>query len=101
MTSGYGVRHLAGAGQSVFHIGGTSYLHKSDYDLEHWDYWPLSVIYFNLRLLELPLGERFHGRFAQILQRYGGSEKLLDTYPEFREGRRFNEMQRLLESIAA
>ena len=38
--------------RDLCHIGGTSYLKNSDYDLTHWDYWPLSVRYFNLRLME-------------------------------------------------
>ena len=81
----------------IFHIGGTSYLHKSDYDLAHWDYWPLSVIYFNLKLLELPAGHRFRERFSSILDKYESSERLLELHPEFQQTWRYREMQTILD----
>jgi len=74
---------MPGAGESVFHIGGTSYMHKTDYELSHWDYWPLSVHYFNLRLLERPEMERFRPRFQAVIDQHGSSESLLASYPEF------------------
>jgi len=100
LAEGLNFKEMRGAGETIFHIGGTSYLHNSDYDLAHWDYWPLSVIYFNLKLLELPAGERFLGRFSSIRNQYGSSENLLAMYPEFGETWRFREMQTILDHIA-
>ena len=74
-------------------------MHNSDYDLEHWDYWPLSVIFFNLKLLELPAGKRFQDRFTGIINKFGSSENLLAVYPEFSETWRFKEMQLILDHI--
>jgi len=96
LAEGYRFNKFPGVGETIFHIGGTSYLHSSDYDLSHWDYWPLSVIYFNLRLLELEAGERFRGRFKTILDRYGSANELLASYPEFLGTHRFSEMQKFL-----
>jgi hypothetical protein len=101
LAEGFSFKKLKGAGQDVFHIGGTSYLHKSDYDLAHWDYWPLSVIYFNLKLLELPAGRRFQERFAGILDKYESSEHLLSLYPQFKDTQRYREMQIILNQITS
>lgn len=100
LSEGYEFRKLPGEGESVFHIGGTSYLHSSDYDLKHWDYWPLSVIYFNLSLLALPHGKRFHERFQGIMNGYSSPDNLLREYPAFMGTRRFAEIKRLLGAIA-
>ena len=99
-AEGFRFKKMDGEGKSIFHIGGTSYLHKSDYDLAHWDYWPLSVIYFNLKLLELPAGHRFHERFANILEDYQSSDHLLGLHPEFRDTWRYREMQTILRHHA-
>jgi len=99
LSEGYQFRQISGAGQIIFHIGGTSYLHASDYDLTHDGYWPLSVIYINLRLLEIPAGERFRARFKGILDRFGSSDRLLTLYPEFNKTSRFTEIQTLLAHI--
>jgi len=99
LAEGYKFKKIPGAGRDVFHIGGTSYLHNSDYDLSHWDYWPLSVIYFNLKLLELPGGERFRGRFKQLFDQYGSSDGLLSAYPQFMDTWRYKEMQTIIEWI--
>jgi len=99
LSEGYQFRQIPGAGHIVFHIGGTSYLHSSDYDLCHDSYWPLSVIYFNLRLLEKPAGERFRARFKGILDRFESPDHLLSLYPEFDKSPRFTEIQTLLSHI--
>ena len=99
LAEGYQFKQIPGVGESVFHIGGTSYLHSSDYDLAHWDYWPLSVIYFNLRLLELPAGERFREQFREIFDRFESSDHLLILFPTFSDSRRFKEMQILLSHM--
>lgn len=91
-------RLLQGAGESVFHIGGTSYLHNSDYDLAHWDYWPLSVQYFNLRLLEQPVNARFRNVFPALSSTYLDGDALLRKYPIFRDGRRYREIETILKT---
>jgi len=99
LAEGFKFKKISGAGKNVFHIGGTSYLHNSDYDLSHWDYWPLSVIYFNLKLLELPAGERFRHRFKVLFDQFESSDGLLSTYPQFMDTWRFKEMQTILKYI--
>lgn len=91
-------RLLEGAGESVFHIGGTSYLHNSDYDLAHWDYWPLSVQYFNLRLLEQPVNARFRKMFPALSSTYSDGEDLLRKYPMFRDGYRYRDIETILKT---
>ena len=77
-----------------------SFVHTADdIDLAHWDYWPLSVIYFNLKLLELPLGERFRDRFENLFLKYKSSQTLLETFPEFGKTKRYRELQPLLKHI--
>lgn len=92
-------RELPGERKSIFHIGGTSYLHKSDIDLAHWDYWPLSVHYFNLRVLELPLGERFRGRHREITERYTSAAGLLASNSEFSNGWRRAEIDLIMDKV--
>ena len=91
-------RLLEGSGKTVFHIGGTSYLHKSDYDLQHWDYWPLSVQYFNLRLLEQPVNARFRSQFSSLFSTYADADDLLKKYPEFKDGYRYRDVQAILDA---
>lgn len=100
LSEGKDFKRLPGSGKMVFHIGGTSYLHKSGYDLSHWDYWPLSVIYFNLRLLEMPQGERFRPRFQALIEGYGSSDQLLLEYPEFLNTWRYKEMQTIVKCLS-
>lgn len=97
-AEGKNFRLLPGAGESVFHIGGTSYLHKCDYDLAHWDYWPLSVQYFNLRLLEQPVNARFRKMFPELTATYSDSEDLLRKYPMFQQGYRYRDIQTILDA---
>lgn len=92
-------RELPGERKDIFHIGGTSYLHKSGVDLAHWDYWPLSVHYFNLRILELPLGERFQSRFCELTKRYTSSAGLLNGNREFSDGWRRAEIDLILDRV--
>jgi len=98
-AEGLSFKRITAEEEIIFHIGGTSYLHRIDHDLSHWDYWALSVIYFNLRLLELPLGQRFHERFRDLMRTYGTSNNLLDSFPEFVTTWRFREMQTILSFI--
>ena len=86
LAEGWKFREIPGQQECVFHIGGTSYLHKTDIDLSHWDYWPLSVLYFNLRLLELHHGQRFRTRYGKLIEAYGSADGLLTTNPEFSSG---------------
>ncbi len=101
LSEGLRFREIPGQQQSVFHVGGTSYLHTTDIDLSHWDYWPLSVHYFNLRILELDDGRRFRERFQLLFDLYGSSAGLLNQNPEFRQGWRCAEIDRILSSVAA
>lgn len=87
---------MPGAANSIFHIGGTSYMHKTNYELSHWDYWPLSVHYFNLRLLERPELERFRGRFRGVIRQHGSSDRILTSHPEFLDSIRYSEIERIL-----
>lgn len=98
-NEGMKFRQIPGERESVFHIGGTSYLYSSDIDLTHGEYWPLGVRYFNLRLLEFPQGKRFRERFNVLIQTHESSERLLSTYPEFRDGWRREELDQILDHI--
>lgn len=91
-------RLLEGSGKTVFHIGGTSYLHKCNYDLSHWDYWPLSVQYFNLRLLEQPVNARFRIQFSSLFSTYADADDLLKKYPGFKDGYRYRDAQAILDA---
>ncbi len=98
LAEGLKCRTIRGERECVFHIGGTSYLHNSNYDLSHWDYWPLSVHYLNLRLLAVPILSRFRDRYLHLFKRYGTSEDLLATFPLFRDGWRRKEIDHIFES---
>ena len=97
MGSRFGV--IPGAGETIFHIGGTSYLARTADDVSHWDYWPLNVHYFNLRLLSLPKCTAFRERFRSLYEWYGSPEALLDRYPDYRKGWRFAEVGRIFEKL--
>jgi hypothetical protein len=94
-------RKLDGAGNKIIHIGGTSYLHNTEYSPEHWDYWPLSVQYINLLFLSLDLNHRFHSRFTTLLSRFPDTDSLLREYPDFRKSYRYNSMNQLWQQITA
>ncbi|MFO1000112.1 MAG: hypothetical protein U0936_07235 [Planctomycetaceae bacterium] len=91
-------RLLPGASKTVFHIGGTSYLHNSTLDLAHWDFWPLSVQYINLRLLEMPVNARFRQHFSTLFSIYKDADELVAKYPAFQEGYRYRDIHRILET---
>lgn len=98
---GYLYRLVPGAGESVHHVGGTSYLHRKFDDLAHWDYWPLNVHYFHLRLLELPACAEFRARFESLFEFHGSSRSLLEKYPEYATGRRRAESDRIINGTSA
>jgi hypothetical protein len=99
LADGLTFKQMPGAGETVFHIGGTSYMHKTDYDLSHWDYWPLSVHYFNLRLLERPGLARFRERFKAVFSQHESADRLLHSYPEFKQTIRFSQTEKILSSF--
>lgn len=101
MSEGRQFHKLEGREKRIFHIGGTSYLHASDIDLKHWDYWPLSVHYFNLRLLETDTCERFRTRHASLFDAYSNSQTLLEMHPEFAGGWRCHEIDFILNHVAS
>ena len=99
-ADGLKFREMPGERQAIFHIGGTSYLHRCEIDPAHWDYWPLSVHYFNLCILELPGMERFRQRFAGLYQQHGSASGLLKSQPGFAAGWRRVEIDRIVEAIS-
>jgi hypothetical protein len=101
LSAGLTFRQLPGIRESVFHVGGTSYVTSNTADVSASEYWPLAVQYFNLRLLELRHGERFRNRFHDLIERYGSSDDLLSRHPEFRDCWRFADISRILEFITA
>ena len=98
---GYRFRYLPGDGAEVHHIGGTSYLYRTFDDLAHWDYWPLNVHYFHLRLLELPACSRFRGRFTRLIDYHGSADKLLAAFPTYAQGWRRQNADLILEQLDA
>jgi hypothetical protein len=101
MHDGFGFRLVEGDGESVHHVGGTSYLHRTFDDLAHWDFWPLNVHYFHLRLLELPACSAFRPRFQSLFEFHGSSRSLLGKYPEYASGRRRAESDRIIDRTSA
>jgi hypothetical protein len=99
IDKGYRFRYLDGAGKTIHHIGGTSYLHAVFNDLAKWDYLPLNVHYFHLKLLEHPSTERFRRRFKALINYHGTTESLLDSFPEFRDGWRRKQTDMILGRI--
>ena len=100
MAEGYTFGEIPGTDDDLIHIGGTSYLHRSDSDdLSHWDYWPLSVRYFNLRLLDRPHLERFRSRFETLFRQHRSADDLLDEFPGFVGSRRHVAMDHLLSGF--
>jgi hypothetical protein len=99
LAEGYSFKKLDGEGRTLFHIGGTSYLKNSDYELDHWDYWPLAVRYFNLRLIERDMSERFRDRFQHLIQLHGSADQVLRDYPQFLQSNRYRDITLILESF--
>lgn len=98
---GFTYRLVPGDGASVHHVGGTSYLHRSFENLDHWDYWPLNVHYFHLRLLELPQCAAFRPRFAKLIVFHESSGNLLARFPEFAAGWRRRESDLIIDRTGA
>jgi hypothetical protein len=97
---GFQFRRIEGEGEVVHHIGGTSYLHRSFENLEHWDYWPLAVHYLNLRILEIPATALFRERFSKLIAFHGSADQLLDNFPDFASGWRRKLADRILLQLA-
>jgi hypothetical protein len=85
-ADGFKFRRIDGANKTIHHIGGTSYLHNVFDELSKWDYWPLNVHYFHLRILEQPEFARFQPRFESLFRFHRGSQELLESFPEYRDG---------------
>lgn len=98
---GFAFRIVPGEGRSVHHVGGTSYLHRAFEDLDHWDYWPLNVHYFHLRLLDLPRCAPFRERFRGLIDFHGSSRNLLSDSPGFAEGWRRRESDVIIDRTNA
>ena len=96
---GYKYRHLEGEDSDVFHIGGTSYLFNRFDDLAHWDYWPLAVHYFHLRLLEFPACKPIRNRFIKLFEHHHSSHSLLKKHPGFEGGRRHKNIEIILHQM--
>jgi hypothetical protein len=94
-------RRISGEGETVHHIGGTSYLYKSFEKLDHWDYWPLAVHYFNLRILELPAAKRYSARFSGLIEFHQSADVLLGNYPDFASGWRRKNADNILAKLKA
>jgi hypothetical protein len=94
-------RRVPGEGDTVHHIGGTSYLYKSFEKLDHWDYWPLAVHYFNLRILEFAGAAPFRTRFANLIDFHGSAESLLRRFPDFGNGWRKKSADEILLKLGA
>ena len=99
MADGFSFHKLDGDGTKVFHIGGTSYLKDIDYDLGHWDYWPLAVRYFHMRLMEKNSSEPFRSRFSYLTDWHGTPEKLLSDFPKFQTSERYRQVHIIMNSI--
>lgn len=56
-------------------------------------------MYFNLKLLELPAGERFRTRFEKLLRRFESSDGVIDRFPEFAKSQRYADMQTLISQL--
>ncbi len=100
-AEGWNFKTLGGENSSIYHIGGTSYIRYSDCDLTHWDCWPLSVHYFNLRLLEFEINQRFVDRFKYLYDLHESTEQLLQAHPVFLRSNRCLWINELLESLEA
>lgn len=98
---GFRYRHVEGDGETVHHVGGSSYLYETFDDLEHWDYWPLNVQYLHLRLLELPACAPFRDRFSRLIQFHGSSAALLSNYPAFAAGWRRKRSDLIIDATGA
>ncbi|QDV69528.1 hypothetical protein Poly24_32440 [Rosistilla carotiformis] len=99
LAEGRSFNKLPGDGTSLYHIGGTSYLINSDLDLSHWDFWPLSVRYFNMRLLEFDCLARFRERFRYLNDIHGTAGRLLLDYPAFLKSSRYSNVDRILNAV--
>ena len=99
-AEGLKFKQVAGVKHQVFHIGGTSYLMQDNIDLTYGEFWPLSVHYFNLRLLERGELARFRGRYENLFQLHGSADQLLLKWPGFRDCWRSKEIDTIVESFA-
>lgn len=93
-------RQLSGENQSVFHLGGTSYLVNDSIDVAYGEYWPLSVVYFNMRLLDDHRLRRFRERFQHLFDKYHSADQLLRDYPGFRECWRSKHIEQIIAGLA-
>jgi hypothetical protein len=98
---GFYFRLLPGERQIVHHIGGTSYLYRTFDDLAHWDYWPLNVHYFNLRIMEFPGCARFRDRFQRLIDHHRTADRLLAAFPDFAKGWRRRESDLIIDRMNA
>jgi len=98
---GFQFRLVPGNGTAVHHVGGTSYLFRTFDNLDHWDYWPLNVHYFHLKLLEQPRCSSFRARFRSLIDFHGSSDALLGAFPAFAAGWRRRESDTILDSTGA
>ncbi len=99
--SGARFKALRGEDESVFHIGGTSYLSSGTLGPPDEQLWRLNAHYFHLRLLSLPKCARFRQRFSHLFQEHGGPEALVSRYPEYAKSRGLRRACRILEALHA
>lgn len=92
-------RRLSGENKRVFHLGGTSYLASGSIDLAYGEYWPLSVIYFNMCLLDDFRLNRFRPRFQYLFDRYHSADQLLRQYQGFRDCWRSKHIERIVAGL--
>lgn len=88
-------------GNSLHHVGGTSYLAaRPGQDLSHWDWWPLNTCYTTIRILEGGNWKQLRSRFEHLHQRFGNADRILSDYPEFLMSKRFMDTERIFAEFA-
>lgn len=72
-------------------------MERTDFEPSFVDFWPLTVQYFNLQLLEFQAIGRFRPRFSKLFSSYPTASDLLRKYPEYIGSKRYLEVQRVVE----
>lgn len=102
VLDGEAFRHVGGAEEEVFHVGGSTYLMaEHGVDPRHWDWWPVNTAFFHLSLLEMPRFAGVRGQGGWLFRRYGSAAGLLAEFPAFKESARYRASLFLLDHFRA
>jgi hypothetical protein len=85
---------------TLFHVCATSYNHHSFQTKENFDLLIINAHYFHLKIIELLQFKWLEGYFRELINFYGSSQKLKETFKEYSHSHQCSEVEDLVVKLS-